>query len=239
MNRSLVGSVVLGWGLSVMTGGCQDTPTNGDPTFGSNATGTTAGSDGSSGNPPSPTSSTAGPMADGTTSGETIVLELSPTDDTYVRDDNGNDQDTIHGDLDQFLIENDDPRFQQAYLRFEVDDIEGEIVSASLRLTVTEPSFYGGDIFQVDDTDPNTGMQWTEDSLTWNTALPINGPPLDSVTQAPNEDEPVSFNVTTAVQLGAPVSFGITTPNDDTVGYASKENMDVDPPLLIVTVAVP
>ncbi|HET6582407.1 MAG TPA: DNRLRE domain-containing protein [Nannocystaceae bacterium] len=194
---------------------------------GSSSSATTlAGSEGDSG--------TSSGGAEGSSSGGTVVvLELLPTDDATV--DNQAPDDNFGGD-DILEVENDPPRIQASYLRFVVDDIEGEILGASLRLLATEGSDYGGDVFAVDDGDPQMGMQWTEDTLTFNNAAPVQGDPIDSVVSVPSASY-VVFDVTSAVALATSHSFAITTISEDEIEYSSKEG--VDPPLLVVTVMTP
>jgi hypothetical protein len=178
------------------------------------------------------TSSSSGAVADSSTGGSLVTLELVPTDDANVESNNLDDN---FGDQTFLEVEND-TQVQVSYLRFVVDDIEGEILSADLRLFATEGSDYGGDVFAVDDGDPMMGMQWTEDTLTFNNAPTVQGEPIASFAVAPSASV-VHFDLTAAVMLGTSHSFAITTISDDEIEYSSKEGEM--PPLLIVNVMTP
>ncbi len=177
-------------------------------------------------------SSTSSGAADSSTGPSVVVLEILPTDDANFEND---DPDANFGDQTYLEIEND-TQVQVAFLRFVVDDIEGEILSADLRLFATEGSDYGGDIFVVDDGDPMMGMQWTEDTLTFNNAPAVQGEPIASFAVAPSASV-VNFDVTDAVTLGASHSFAITTISEDEIEYSSKEGET--PPVLLVNVMTP
>ncbi|MCH9680168.1 MAG: DNRLRE domain-containing protein [Deltaproteobacteria bacterium] len=215
--------------LVLATGCPTDDPASTDP-----SAETESNAEGSSGIGTTAATTTTGDAADETgTGGTVVVLELGPVDD--VSSDEAN-PDTNSGDQDRLRIENQAGQSQQAFLRFAVDDIEGEILSASLQLVLQESSEYGGDIFAIPENDPVSGMQWTEDSITWNDSIPVEGMPIDSVGPLPSTGM-VSFNLTGAVTLGAANSYAITTPSDDEVVYWSKES--ADPPVLFVTVLQP
>jgi hypothetical protein len=171
-------------------------------------------------------------LADTSTGDGVVVLELLPTDDASVED---NAPDNNFGSAPILEIENDED-VQIAYLRFVVDDIDGEILTASLRMLAVEGSDYAGDVFVVDDGDPEMGMQWTEDTLTFNNAPAVQGDPVATVAAAPSATY-VSFDVTSAVALGMSHSFAITTMSADEIEYASKEGEEA--PVLIVTVMTP
>jgi hypothetical protein len=187
---------------------------------------TFVGSEGSSG-------SSSGGADTSSAGGNVVVLEVAPTDDASI---DSASPDGNFGAEDILEIENDPPKIQVAYLRFVVDDIEGEILGASLRLLATEGSDYGGDAFVVDDGDPQMGMQWTEDTLTFNNAAPVQGDPIATVVAVPSASY-ASFDVTSAVALGASHSFAITTISANEIEYASKEG--VESPVLFVTVMTP
>jgi hypothetical protein len=176
--------------------------------------------------------STSSGAADSSTGGGLVLLELLPTDDANFESNNPDDN---FGDQTYLEIEND-TQVQVSYLRFVVDDIEGEILSADLRLFATEGSDYGGDVFAVDDGDPMMGMQWTEDTLTFNNAPTVQGEPIASFAVAPSASI-VNFDLTAAVTLGASHSFAITTISDDEIEYSSKEGEM--PPVLVVNVMTP
>lgn len=194
-------------------------------------TGTSSSEDGSESGAAGSSSTSSG-AADSSTGPSLVVLEILPTDDTNFEND---DPDANFGDQTFLEIEND-TQVQVAFLRFVVDDIEGEILSADLRLFATEGSDYGGDIFVVDDGDPMMGMQWTEDTLTFNNAPAVQGEAIASFAVAPSASI-VNFDVTEAVMLGTSHSFAITTISDDEIEYSSKEGDT--PPVLIVNVMTP
>lgn len=213
--------------VALLVAGCsEDTPLD------LGETGATGSDDDGAASSSSGAGSTSSGAADSSTGGGVVVLELVPTDDTNFEND---DPDASFGDQTILEIEND-TQVQVAYLRFVVDDIDGEITSAVLHLLATEGSDYGGDIFAVDDGDPQMGMQWTEDTLTFNNAPAVQGEPIASFASAPSASM-VNFDLTGAVALGTSHSFAITTISEDEIEYSSKEGEM--PPTLVVTVMTP
>ena len=192
----------------------------------------TTGLGSSSGGLDASSSESSTSFVDSSTGGTMVVLELVPTDDATVED---NAPDNNFGAAPILEIETDD-QVQVSYLRFVVDDIDVDILSASLRMLAVEGSDYGGDVFVVDDVDPQMGMQWTEDTLTFNNAPAVQGEPVATFAAAPSATY-VSFDLTSAIALGTSHSFAITTISDDEIEYSSKEGEEA--PLLILTVMTP
>ena len=208
--------------LAVALAACSADVPQGDTGLGP----TSGAQDGSS------TDATSTAVADSSTGAGVLVLELLPTDDATVED---NAPDNNFGAAPILEVKTDDD-VQVSYLRFVVDDVEGEVLSASLRMLAVEGSDYGGDVFVVDDVDPQMGMQWTEDTLTFNNAPAVQGDPVASFAAAPSASY-VAFDLTAAVVLGTSHSFAITTISQDEVEYSSKEGSEA--PVLIVTVMTP
>jgi hypothetical protein len=253
--RAIAGAVLF---LGVVSG-CEGAGDSGDTleTLTSAGTGedaSSSGSDGSgsssSGSGGNSNSSGSSGTPDGTADDSStglgyIILELPASADATV--DNLNDGKVDNTDVNfgfEEHLEVEGPvggeREQRSYLRFEIDDIEGTVIEATLRLTVRELGGAGGDIYAVPELDA-MGMQWTEGEITWNNAVPVptDDPPLDSVINEPTST--VEFDVTEAIAWGSTQSFAIVALEfDDEVEYWSREADEAaSHPRLFVTVDPP
>jgi hypothetical protein len=217
----------------------------GEDASGSDSSGSSSSSS-SGNNSSSGSSGTPDGTADDSSTGlGYIILELPASADATV--DNLNDGKVDNTDVNygfEEYLEVEGPvggeREQRSYLRFEIDDIEGTVIEATLRLTVRELGGAGGDIYAVPELDA-MGMQWTEGEITWNNAVPVptDDPPLDSVINEPTST--VEFDVTDAITLGSTQSFAIVALEfDDEVEYWSREADEAaSHPRLLVTVDPP
>jgi hypothetical protein len=218
----------------------EDASSSGSDSSGgsSNGSGGNSSSSGSSGAPD-------GTGDDASTGLGYIILELPASADATVdslNDGKVDNTDVNYGFEEHLEVEGPvgGDREQRSYLRFEIDDIEGTVIEATLRLSVRELGGAGGDIYAVPELDA-MGMQWTEGEITWNNAVPVptDDPPLDSVINVPTAT--VEFDVADAITLGSTQSFAIVALEfDDEVEYWSREADDATAhPRLFVTVAPP
>lgn len=114
----------------------------------------------------------------------------------------------------------------KSYLQFDVDGLDCAVVErAVVRLNVVDGGPDGGSIYQV-------ANNWTEGSITWNSAPEVTGPALDSA-GAVVAGEWIELDVTGAVTGNGLVSFALTSPSSDIVKYSSKEGSAA--PELVVT----
>jgi len=114
-----------------------------------------------------------------------------------------------------------------SYLRFDVSALAGVgVVSAKLRLQVTDASSNGGTAYAV-------GSSWTETGITWSTAPAIASGPLGSA-GAVAAGQWAEYDVTAAVPSGGSVSFAIASPSTDSVYFSSREGANA-PQLVVQT----
>lgn len=162
-------------------------------------------------------------------------LRFTPTDDTYVQEDQpyvnfnncGTDNTNTNLCDPRFIVVDANKRFD-GLLRFYVQGLEDRRVDyVKLRLYVKEASIFGGVFWQ-------SNAEWHEDVVTWDSVPSvISNQPL-AVVNGVLQDEWVEVDVTGLVQGDGPVSIRIISESDDNVMYSSKDNTDGNAPELIV-----
>jgi hypothetical protein len=170
-----------------------------------------------------------------TTGGGTATITLTPLDDAFVRFS----KPTANYGAETTLRLRHNSDELMSYLKFDVAGVTGSVISAKLRLRVTEASNVGGSVYSVSNNYDGTSTPWTQEGIIWNNAPAIAGSPLSS-RGAVSLDEVVEFAVTAAVTGNGLVSFGMISSSSDIVYYSSQEGPT--PPQLIVeygTGAVP
>jgi len=120
-----------------------------------------------------------------------------------------------------------------SYLKFEVTGMTGPLVSAKLRLYVTNSSADGGAVYLVSNDYLNTATPWVESGLLWDNAPSITGTPLSAWGTA-TEKQWVELDMTAAITGNGTYSFGLKNNGSDAVYYSSKESSN-DPQLVIQT----
>ena len=151
-------------------------------------------------------------------------LRFTPTDDTFVRESSPDGN--FGGDP---TLKVDANSVKQTLLRFDVTGTNGRtIVSARLRLYVTNGSSVGGSVFQTD-------AGWSEGSVTWATA-PAVGAPV-GVLGAVVAGTWVELTLTGVVLGDGPLSLRITSTEPNGAGYMSKEDPVGFTPELIIDLA--
>jgi PKD repeat protein len=118
----------------------------------------------------------------------------------------------------------------RSYLQFDVQNLGGAgVLSATLRLFVTDASTDGGTLYEVDDA-------WTETGITWNNSPPLSGTPLGSFGSV-GLGTWVEIDVSAAVTGEGVVSFGLTNASANSAYYSSREG--TNPPQLVVETTSP
>ena len=126
------------------------------------------------------------------------------------------------------VIEGDASPVKDALLTFDVGGSGGRnVASATLELFVTNSSPDGGTVSLVTDTN------WSEDTVTWNTAPPGDGGQVATIGDV-DTGMRVSVDVTTGITGDGPVSFRIWSLSANGVDYASKEDASGRGPTLTV-----
>jgi hypothetical protein len=158
-------------------------------------------------------------------------LVLAPTHDAYIKSSapttNYGTSSTVRakvGSSETFI----------AYLKFNVAGMSGPLLSAKLRLYVTDDSPDGGGVYLVSNDYLNTATPWEEKGLLWGNAPSIAGTPLSAV-GAVKTKQWVEFEVTSAIAGDGVYSFALKNNNSNAVYYGSKESSGTttDPQLVI------
>ncbi|HEX3049478.1 MAG TPA: DNRLRE domain-containing protein [Aggregatilineaceae bacterium] len=119
-----------------------------------------------------------------------------------------------------------------SYLKFDVTGIDGPVLSAKLRLFVSDESNSGGALYLVSNDYRDTTTPWLEGALTWNNAPLISGTPLSTLS-AVALNTWAEFDVSAAVTGNGTYSFGLTSTSTNSVLYNSKEALQNQPELVL------
>jgi PKD repeat protein len=115
------------------------------------------------------------------------------------------------------------------YLRFDVASLAGPVLSARLRLFVTDGSDVGGIVSP-------TASSWSETGITWSNQPGPSGPQVASAGTVATGVW-LEIDVTSAVTGPGVVSFVLTSTSSNSCLYSSREG--ANPPELVVTTAAP
>ena len=112
----------------------------------------------------------------------------------------------------------------RSFLRFDVGQLAGPVVSARLRLFADDGSNDGGSVYPV---------VWTgaENAIDWNTAPPLTGSPIADF-GAVDDNTWAEVDVTAAVSSGGVISFGLESRSTNSAFYSSREG--ANPPQLVI-----
>jgi hypothetical protein len=124
----------------------------------------------------------------------------------------------------------------RSYLKFTVTGLSGPVVSAQLRLWVSDPGPDAGGVWRVANQLLGKTTPWTESALHWSNAPAISGAPLATLGAVANGTWAV-FDVTSAVTAEGTYSFALQTSNTDGVDFSSSEGTHA-PELVLTTGAV-
>ncbi|MFQ5605839.1 MAG: phytase [bacterium] len=152
-----------------------------------------------------------------------------PISDTYARIRRENSR---YGDRTELIVRAA-PNDYRVYLKFDVQNLNGPIRSARIRMYCTDGGDHGGTIYSASNKFRNLDSNWNENSLNWLNAPQLTAEPLDSV-GAVLTNSWVEFDVTPAFHKHGTYSFGMTLSSSNRVKYASKESVN-SPKLLVVT----
>ena len=156
---------------------------------------------------PTPTPAVFGPSADAYT------LSTNPTQN--------------YGTSEVLNIRGGSSPYYRSFLKFDVSGISGTVVSAILRLWVSDTSVDYGELGSV-------SSSWTETGLTWNNqpGIPMNPLPVTGP-----ENGYVTIDVTSEITASGIYSFDIQSQSTDLAAFSSREATTSEhrPLLTIVT----
>ncbi len=118
----------------------------------------------------------------------------------------------------------DNGRSKQSYLGFEVAGIGTPIVSATIRIWVTNSTGNGPEVYVTD-------SAWDETSLTWVTRPSLAPSPITDAGSIASGDW-YEFDVTSAIDGDGSYSFAMVSTSTDALKFASRET-DTPPELVI------
>ncbi len=157
-----------------------------------------------------------------------VTLTFGPTDDAYVQSSNARKN---YGTASELRISKMASTQQNAYLKFNITNLSGSVLSAKLRFYVADASNDGGSVYKVSNNYLGTSTPWVESGLTWNNAPTISGSALASVGVV-SVGQTVEFEVAAAIIGNGVHSFALTNNSSDAVYYRSKQG--VNPPVLVI-----
>lgn len=157
------------------------------------------------------------------------VMTFGATDDAMVRSTSPTSN---YGSLTTLRARLTSSETINSYLKFNVTGISGPVVSAKLRLYVTDASPKAGSIYRVSNNFANSATAWTEGAINWNNAPPISGSPLSTVGNAALNTW-VEFDVTSAIASDGIVSFAIGNADSNSVLFGSSEASSNRPELIV------
>jgi hypothetical protein len=150
---------------------------------------------------------------------QSAVLQIQPTHDAYVRSSTPT---TSYSSAATLRLRKSSSETVTSYLKFEMTGVNGIVLSAKLRLYVTDASSDGGSVYLVSNNYLGTETPWTQGGLNWNNAPPISGTALSSAGSV-SVNSWVEFEVTSAITGNGTFSFGLKSNASDVVYYSSKE----------------
>jgi hypothetical protein len=157
----------------------------------------------------------------------TETLSFTPIADAYVT--SASPTQNFGADV---TIRADGSPTDSSFLRFTVSGVAGRtIVRARLRLQVTGKSNSGGTIHRI------SSGTWTEAGVTYNTRPPVDGPAIQTLGSAAL-NAVMEFNLDGQVTADGTYNFALDTASTDAVVYGSREATVVQPPTLVLTVAL-
>jgi hypothetical protein len=139
---------------------------------------------------------------------------------------------TNYGQLAELRVRAPSPEYR-SYTQFVVDGIAGTVLTAKLRMYVTEASDSGGAVHAVANTFRGTSTLWTEDALTWDNAPTIAQAAMDSLGSVDTTSW-VEFNVKPAITGHGTYSFALRSGSANSAIYSSDEG--AHPPELVLTI---
>ena len=157
-----------------------------------------------------------------------LILNFTPSDDASIHESSPTNN---YGTAPNLEVDGSSPK--DILLRFDISGVGATpIGNVTLRLYNIDNSPVGGQFFAMTDTN------WSESTVTWNTAPPADGALLASLGGV-SRDTWYEVDVTGLVVGDGPVSLRINSTHSNGADYSSKENSNGNAPELIVTLDQP
>lgn len=157
-------------------------------------------------------------------------LMFKATDDAYV---NSSRIARNYGRAGDLRLRQAGAAHMNAYVKFSVMGLNGNVQSAKLRLHVGAGSEDGGSVYAVSNNYLGTSTPWQETGLIWNNAPIFVSAPLGSA-GAVSAGQIVELDVTAAITGNGVYSFGLKNGSSTSVYYGTKEGAQA-PELVIQT----
>jgi hypothetical protein len=158
-----------------------------------------------------------------------VVVTLNPAHDAYVKSSNLTGK---YGSDASLRTRSGDPTYR-SYLKFDVTGLSAPVVSAKLRLYVTDASNHAGSLHSVSNNYAGTSTSWTESGLMWSNSPAISDAALSTVTNVAGGTW-AEWNVTSAITGNGVFSFGLQNTSTNSAIFSSGEGAN-PPELVIVT----
>jgi hypothetical protein len=134
--------------------------------------------------------------------------------------------DKNYGSADDLRLR-DGAHIWESYLHFDVSGLPAAVISAKLRLYVTDGSADGGTLFAT-----NSG--WSEATITYSTRPPLVEPPIGNLGPVSNGTW-VEIDVTSQVSGNGAFAFGLSSTSSNSAFFSSREG--ANPPELVIETA--
>jgi PKD repeat protein len=151
------------------------------------------------------------------------VTTFLPSGDAKVRSTRS---DRNYGSADDLRLR-DGAHVWESFLRFDVSGLPAAVISAKLRLYVTDGSADGGTLFAT-----NSG--WSEATITYSTRPPLVEPPIGNLGPVSNGTW-VEIDVTSQVSGNGAFAFGLSSTSSNSAFFSSREG--ANPPELVIETA--
>jgi hypothetical protein len=156
-------------------------------------------------------------------SADTVTSHFAPSADAYV----SQARPGVNFGAATQLLTGDNPRIKWSYLRFEVANLSGAVLRATLRLYSRDGSTSGYEVRAVGD------YAWREQTITYRTAPPPG--PLVAIAERVVARAFTSVDVTPPVSAAGDVNLAVTHPGGSRLRFASRESGELAPQLLVET----
>ncbi len=159
-------------------------------------------------------------------------MAVEAADDAHVKSSSAASN---YGSQNHLRTRGVDGTLYNAYLKFVVSGLPGEVARATLRLYAYDGSPNGGAIYSVLNDYLDGSAPWTESDLRYNNAPAISGDPLSSHPAAIPDNTWVEYDVTAAITGDGTYSFAIVSSTTNSLFFNSSEAPDNVPVLIIET----
>jgi PKD repeat protein len=151
------------------------------------------------------------------------VTTFLPSGDAKVRSTRS---DRNYGSADDLRLR-DGSHVWESFLRFDVSGLPAAVISAKLRLYVTDGSADGGTLFA-------TNSSWSEATITYSTRPPLVEPSIGNLGRVSNGTW-VEIDVTSQVSGNGAFAFGLSSSSSNSAFFSSREG--ANPPELVIETA--